>query len=264
MELRDALVDEGLRLGLLGGDREVDLAHAGHPVGGVSRSVVERLAVHGMAGSGNGRVGLRGRRGRLDRLVAASRQKRRAEQSRSGDDRREPRLDRGRMRKVSGRMPLSLSFDLRQDVVKTQGRGPDSQALSVQVLVALQHHLHIVPRLAAPLLDPKELGQNGVLLADQRSYHTRENLAVHAAPQLTRDLLSDMEIDLDHRRLVECLEETVPLDCIHRRLLIDEVSGGEAVQKHLGLGLINGQLDHEVQVLGESGIAVVGRRDAVR
>ena len=36
-------------------------------------------------------------------------------------------------------------FDRRQDVVKTQGRGPLPQALSIQVLVATQHRLYIIP-----------------------------------------------------------------------------------------------------------------------
>ena len=54
MELGHALVDEGLGFRLLGRDREADLAHAGQEMGGVSRPVVERLAVHRMAGRGDG------------------------------------------------------------------------------------------------------------------------------------------------------------------------------------------------------------------
>ena len=70
MELRDALVDELLGFGLRGRDRKMNLAHAGYEVRRMPRSVVERLAVHRMAGRRNGRVGFRCRSRRLDRLVS--------------------------------------------------------------------------------------------------------------------------------------------------------------------------------------------------
>ena len=73
VKLRDSLIDKRLGLGLLAGDREVNLPHAGHQIGGMSWSVVKCLAMHRMAGGRNGRVGFGCRRGRLDRLVAASR-----------------------------------------------------------------------------------------------------------------------------------------------------------------------------------------------
>ena len=72
MELGDALVNEGLYLGRLAGDKKVDLAHTGHQIGGVARSLIERFTMDRMAGGGNGRIGLGGRRGRLDWLIAAS------------------------------------------------------------------------------------------------------------------------------------------------------------------------------------------------
>ena len=65
-----------------------------------------------------------------------------------------------------------------------------------------------------------------------------------------------MEIDLDHRTLIDRLKKAVSLDRIGRHSLIDEVSGGEAVKEHLGFGLIERQLDDEIQVLGEPRVAV--------
>ena len=49
VELCHALVDERLRLGLLGRGREVEFAHSGHDVGMMPRPVIEGLAVYRMA-----------------------------------------------------------------------------------------------------------------------------------------------------------------------------------------------------------------------
>jgi hypothetical protein len=60
MELGNPLVDERLSFRAGGRDREVDFPHAGHPIRPVPRTIVERLAVKGMARCRHRGIGLGG------------------------------------------------------------------------------------------------------------------------------------------------------------------------------------------------------------
>src|SRR5262245_13772826 len=92
MQLRDALVDEFLRIGFGRGDWEANLAHAGDHVRSMTWPVVESFAVEGMTRRGNSRVSLRRRRRGLDGLVSHRIKREGGSDSHHGHDRRTAKL----------------------------------------------------------------------------------------------------------------------------------------------------------------------------
>jgi hypothetical protein len=73
-----------------------------------------------------------------------------------------------------------------------------------------------------------------------------------------------VEIDLQDPFLVQNLEEALSTDCIHGDLTIDEITRGESLQEGFGLREVDRQVDHEIDILSEPGLAVEGCRDTAR